>query len=69
MGISIGWEAIIGIELIGKLSGIGSFIDIASGARDSASVWAGILAILVLVFVLNKIVWTPLLKYTEHYAE
>lgn len=69
VGISIGWEAIIGIELIGRLQGIGTFIDTASTANDITAMWAGIVAILVLVFVINKALWTPLLKYTEHYAE
>ncbi len=69
VGISIGWEAIIGIELIGKLKGIGTFIDSASTSHDTTAVWGGIIAILVLVFILNKALWTPLMKYTEHYAE
>jgi NitT/TauT family transport system permease protein len=69
VGISIGWEAIIGIELIGRLKGIGTFIDTASTSGDQATLWGGIIAILALVFILNKILWTPLLKYTEHYAE
>lgn len=69
VGISIGWEAIIGIELIGRLKGIGTFIDNASTSHDQMAVWGGILAILALVFIVNKVLWTPLLKYTEHYAE
>ncbi|HEU5114889.1 MAG TPA: ABC transporter permease subunit [Candidatus Paceibacterota bacterium] len=69
VGVSIGWEAIIGIELIGKLRGIGTFIDTASSSHETAAVWGGILAILALVFVINKAVWTPLIKHTERYAE
>src|SRR5581483_1207789 len=69
VAISIGWEAILGVELIGKISGIGTFIDVASTTRDHLSVWAGVLAILILVYVLNKVIWTPLIKRAEEYAE
>lgn len=69
VGISIGWEAVIGIEIIGFHSGIGVFLNNASTAGNNALLTAGIATILILVFVINKLVWMPLLKKTEYYAE
>lgn len=69
VGISIGWEAIIGIELIGLHSGIGLLFSNAEAHGDRATVTAGIAAILLLVLFLNRLVWIPLLKKTQHYAE
>ena len=69
VGISIGWEAVIGIEIIGFKSGVGVFLNSASQSGENALLTAGIAAILILVFIINKLVWVPLLKKTESYAE
>ena len=69
VGISIGWEAIIGIELIGLHNGIGILISNAQTNGDHATVTAGIAAILLVVLFLNRLVWIPLLKKTQHYAD
>ncbi len=69
VGISIGWEAVIGIEIIGFHSGVGVFLNAASAASNHALLTAGVAAILLLVFVINKLVWIPLLKRTEYYGE
>jgi len=69
VGISIGWEAVIGIEIIGFKSGVGVFLNNASTSGNSALLTAGIAAILILVFVINKLVWVPLLRKTEYYGE
>lgn len=69
VGISIGWEAVIGIEIIGLGSGIGAYLGEASRGGIHAPFIAGIAALLFLVFALNKLVWMPLLKQTRAYAE
>jgi NitT/TauT family transport system permease protein len=69
VGISIGWEAVIGLEIIGYHSGIGVFLNSASHAGDNAALWAGLVAILILVIVINKFIWAPLLRRTSFYAE
>lgn len=69
VGISIGWEAVIGLEIIGYHTGIGVFLDSASRAGNQWALFAGIVAILLLVVALNKLVWAPLLKRTQLYAE
>lgn len=70
VGIAIGWESVIGAEIITNASGFGSFIQAASATGiDQASV-AGMFAILIIVFVINRMVWTPLLNESaRRYAE
>lgn len=70
VGIAIGWEAVIGAEIIADISGFGAFIKSASATGiDQASV-AGMLAILVIVFIINRLVWAPLLdESSKRYAE
>ena len=70
VGIAIGWETVIGAEIIADTSGFGAFIKSASVNGVNAEVIAGTLAILVLVFVVNRLVWAPLLsESTKRFAE
>lgn len=70
VGIAIGWEAVIGAEIIADTTGFGSFIKAAGATGIEPSAVAGMLAILVIVFVVNRLVWTPLLNESAHrYAE
>jgi hypothetical protein len=70
VGIAIGWEAVIGAEIIVHASGFGSFIkDSATSGIDRPAV-AGMFVILVLVFTLNRLVWAPLLAESgKRYAK
>lgn len=68
VGISIGWEAIIGIEIIGLSNGIGAFLN--SGlATNHQTLFFGIIALLLAVFSINRLVWMPLIKKTRLYGE
>ncbi len=67
IGIAIGWEAVIGAEIIGKAGGFGAFIDKASQSGITAEVYAGTIAILILVFIINRLIWSPLLTQTRHH--
>lgn len=70
VGIAIGWEAIIGSEIITSISGFGDFIKNASTTGITPVAVAGMLVILVLVFVINRLVWTPLLaESSRRFAE
>lgn len=69
VGISIGWEAVIGVEIIGRTGGIGTFLTDASGATSGTTLTVGIVAILCLVFIINRLIWTPLLADLRHYGE
>lgn len=70
VGIAIGWEAVIGAEIITNITGFGEFIKTVDVSGISQSAVAGMLAILVIVFVINRIVWAPLLaESAKRYAE
>ena len=72
VGIAIGWEAVIGAEIITSITGFGEFIKDASttGAGITHVAIAGMLVILVIVFVINRLIWAPLLAESgRRYAE
>lgn len=70
VGIAIGWEGVIGAEIIAGSGGFGAFIKMAGASGISPTMVAGTLAILVLVFVINRLIWAPLLAESTHrYAE
>lgn len=70
VGIAIGWEAVIGAEIITNVAGFGDFIKEASASGISQAMIAGTFAILVIVFTVNRLVWAPLLaESSRRYAE
>lgn len=70
IGIAIGWETVIGAEIIVGTAGFSAFIKTASASGVSQAAIAGMLAILIIVFVVNRIVWAPLLSESaKRYAE
>ncbi|MBU6321719.1 MAG: ABC transporter permease subunit [Patescibacteria group bacterium] len=70
VGIAIGWEAVIGAEIIvaaiGATTGFGAFIAEAGASGLNAATIAGTLSILLLVFVVNRLVWAPLLAESSY---
>lgn len=70
VGIAIGWETVIGAEIITNVAGFGSFIKEASASNISEAMVAGTFSILVIVFAINRLVWAPLLaESSRRYAE
>ena len=70
VGIAIGWESIIGAEIIANTSGFGAFIKTASVSGINQAAIAGMFVILILVFVINRLIWAPLLaESSRRYAE
>lgn len=70
VGIAIGWESVIGAEIIASAGGFGAFITGAGASGVSQNAVAGMLVILVIVFVVNRMVWAPLLvESRKRYAE
>jgi NitT/TauT family transport system permease protein len=70
VGIAIGWEAVIGAEIITSAAGFGAFIKESSSTGLNHATIAGMLAILVIVFIINRLVWAPLLNESaKRYAE
>ncbi|MEK7531924.1 MAG: ABC transporter permease subunit [Patescibacteria group bacterium] len=68
VGISIGWEAIIGAEIIGSAEGIGSLLNTAGNTGDSPVLFSGIAILLALVVLINKFIWLPLIKESRLYS-
>ncbi|MEI7463233.1 MAG: ABC transporter permease subunit [Candidatus Taylorbacteria bacterium] len=66
VGFSIGWEAIIGVEIIGLASGIGQFLNTPVGNNNNQIL--GISALLIIVFLINRLIWMPLLRKSQLYA-
>ena len=70
VGIAIGWESIIGAEIIANVSGFGAFIKTASVSGINQAAIAGMFVILIIVFVINRLIWAPLLaESSQRYAE
>jgi len=70
VGIAIGWESIIGAEIIANISGFGAFIKTASVSGVNQAAIAGMFVILIIVFVINRMIWAPLLaESSKRYAE
>ena len=74
VGIAIGWEAVIGAEIISQsfhnVSGFGTFILKAGTLGISPATVAGTVSILLIVFIVNRLLWAPLLAESAHrYAE
>jgi len=68
VSVSIGWEAIIGIELIGLNNGIGIFLNSVPPDQKNVLI-LGIISLLLVVFSINKLVWMPLLRKSQSYGE
>jgi len=70
VGIAIGWESVIGAEIIANTSGFGAFIKTASASGINQAAIAGMFVILIIVFVTNRLIWAPLLvESSKRYAE
>ncbi|MEP7167221.1 MAG: ABC transporter permease subunit [Candidatus Woesebacteria bacterium] len=60
------WEAIIAAEIIVQVPGVGTYL--ADSATNAPRVlFVGILALLVILFLINKFVWLKLLKTSTKY--
>lgn len=69
VSVSIGWEAVIGVEIIGFKDGIGNFLTNSAGQDGNHALIFGLIALLLIVFSLNKLVWLPLIQQSKKYAE
>ncbi|MBA3678719.1 ABC transporter permease subunit [Candidatus Saccharibacteria bacterium] len=61
------WEALIGAEIIAKVSGVGAYLGKLGENGGVAQLVVGITMYLFLIFVLNEIIWIPLLNYSSRY--
>ena len=62
------WEFIIGAELLVHVnSGVGHYLGAVGAAHQNGLLAVGILALMFALFVVNKLVWLPLLKRSTEY--
>lgn len=68
IGLGEGWEAIVATEMIVNVKhGLGPFFQTFSQNVMMTSL--GILALLILIFVINKVLWIPLLEWSHRRME
>lgn len=64
IGLGEGWEALIATEIVVKeKNGLGNFFQIY--ATNPKITFLGILGFLILIFSINKLIWTPLLDWSH----
>jgi len=69
VGISIGWEAVIGGEIIAGTPGIGTFLNMAGESNNGRLLAIGIFTLLFVVFIISRLWWVPLLHSARKYTE
>ncbi len=68
IGLGEGWGALVATEIIVHLpGGLGQFFQTHS--QNTAITFLGILALLIIVFSINKLIWTPLLDASHKLME
>lgn len=69
VGWGEGWEFIIGAELLVKINvGIGTYLGALGARQENLALAYGITILLVLLFVINKLIWLPLLDKATAYS-
>ncbi|MCX6810469.1 MAG: ABC transporter permease subunit [Candidatus Berkelbacteria bacterium] len=69
VGWGEGWEFIIGAELLVKTNiGIGSYLGFLGQNQKNVALAFGIIILLMLLFVINKLIWLPLLTRATNYS-
>ncbi len=61
------WEALIGAEIIARVIGVGSLLGKISDTGNITNLAMAIAMYLFLIFVLNEIIWIPLLNFSSRY--
>ena len=62
------WELIIGAELLVNAKiGIGSYLGVLGNSQQNLLLAFGIVVLMLLLFVINKLIWLPLLSSTTRY--
>lgn len=68
IGLGEGWEALVATEMIvGNASGLGQFF--LSSVSSPLTTTLGILALLAIIFSVNKMLWLPLLEWSHRTVE
>lgn len=68
VGWGEGWEFIIGAELLVAVNrGVGHYLGVLGNNHQNALLATGIILLMVLLFVINKILWLPMLHNATKY--
>lgn len=69
VGWGEGWEFIIGAELLVHAShGVGSYLGFLGEKQQTNLLFVGIVILMSLLFIINKIIWLPLLEKVTRYG-
>lgn len=69
IGWGEGWEFIIGAELLVKTNiGVGSYLGRLGNNQENLTLALGIVVLLMLLFIINKLLWLPLLSKATSYS-
>ena len=63
------WEAIIAAEIIVSVPGVGTYLAESATNNKTHILVIGILILLLLLFILNKYIWLPLLNLSTKYQQ
>lgn len=63
------WEAIIAAEIIVNVPGVGTYLAQNGQTLNQTVLLIGILLLLMLLFILNKYIWLPLLNMSTKYQQ
>lgn len=61
------WEAIIAAEIIVNVPGVGTYLAQNGENLNSKVLLIGIMLLLMMLFILNKYIWLPLLNFSTRY--
>lgn len=63
------WETIIAAEILANVAGVGSYLSQSGENFQSKILVVGITLLLVMLFILNKYIWLPLLNLATKYQQ
>ncbi len=63
------WEAIIAAEIIVNIAGVGSYLADIAASNHPEKLAIGILALMLILFLINKYLWLPLLNISTKYQQ
>lgn len=61
------WDVVVGAEIIAQVGGVGAFLGKISESGNLVELSLAISVYLLLIFVLNQLIWIPLLNYSSRY--
>ena len=69
VGWGEGWEAVVGVEIIARSSGIGGYINDVTNVGETRLLVLTLIILMFIIFVINNWVWLRLLRRTAQWGE